>query len=74
MSHSAMPILSPALAVVVGVPAGTGVLALEGAAFRFVSACFAQASSKRPVRMHIMSNSDFDIGVLPDSRMVRAHQ
>ena len=67
LSHSAIPIFSCALAVVLvfvaGVLAGAAEFVLAGATLRFVSD-LAQASTRRPVKIHNIKRRDFDIIVL----------
>jgi hypothetical protein len=68
LSHSAIPIFSPALALVLVVEAGEVAGAAEfvpagAAALRLVSD-LAQASTRRPVKRHNIKRRDFDIIVL----------
>ena len=67
MSHSAIPIFAFALAVefvvLAGVLAGADEFVAAGATLRFVSD-LAQASTRRPVKIHNIKRRDFDIIVL----------
>ena len=68
LSHSAIPILSPALALVLvvdaGVVAGADEFVPAGAAVLRLVSDFAQASTRRPVKRHNIKRRDFDIIVL----------
>jgi len=73
-----MPILSApgelVFLLVTTEAAGAGALAFAGAAefaFLFVSAVLPQASTKRPVKRHIIKRRDLDISVLPEFRMAK---
>jgi hypothetical protein len=75
LSHSSIPIFS-AVAVAPSLPfllvetvaAGAGAASF---AFLFVSGAFAQESTKRPVKIHIIKRRDLDILFSQNSRMAK---